>query len=72
MFTEERIRKVAGLDKMNLELSKFQIIFYDKNMNELFVKFTYQLEHEDAERYARAVLATTTWNDVSSFLINLI
>jgi hypothetical protein len=50
----------------------YQIIFYDNQQNELLVKFTEQHSYEDAESYANEFIATTSWNDVSSFLINKI
>jgi hypothetical protein len=53
-------------------MKQFQIIFYDNSMNELFVKWTHQFDYNDAEKYAKEIVATTTWNDVSSFLINQI
>jgi hypothetical protein len=55
-----------------MELSKFQVVFYDNNQNELMVKWTEQFSYDDAEAYARDIIATTSWNDVSSFLINKI
>jgi hypothetical protein len=55
-----------------MNLLKFQVIFYDNDMNELFENFTNQFSYEDAESYAREIIATTKWNDVSSFLINQI
>lgn len=61
-----------GMPELDAELSTFQIIFWDKNQNELFVKYTEQFSYEDAESYARDVMANTTWNDVQGFIMNKI
>lgn len=55
-----------------MELSKFQIIFYDGQMKELFIKWTEQLSYEDAEVYAMDIMATTSYDNVQSCLINKI
>lgn len=53
-----------------MELSKFQVVFYDNNQNELW-SWTEEFSYDDAEAYAKEIIATTSY-DVSSFLINKI